>query len=191
MTSAMTRSFFNRIAWLQALTVLAVLLPIAGGGLYVWSVHQRAQSRLTDLEPRYARLAGLVERRADLKTLGVQVGEELARLAYPAAQDVTKAGNDAQQRIRALYADSKLDIISIQVLPARQEDKESKFDRISIDLRVEGDLTGMQNALALLASQTPVVLVDSLALQTIGAVKPASTQRLGGQFNFSVLRLRP
>ena len=191
MTSAMTRSFFNRIAWLQALTVLAVLLPIAGGGLYVWSVHQRAQSRLTDLEPRYARLAGLVERRADLKTLGVQVGEELARLAYPAAQDVTKAGNDAQQRIRALYADSKLDIISIQVLPARQEDKESKFDRISIDLRVEGDLTGMQNALALLASQTPVVLVDSLALQTIGAVKPASTQRLGGQFNFAVLRLRP
>ena len=187
----MTRSFFNRIAWLQALTVLAILLPVAGGGLYVWAVHQRAQSRLADLEPRYARLAGLVEWRADLKALGVQAGEELARLAYPATQDVTKAGNDAQQRIRALFADSKLDVSSIQVLPAKQEDKDAKFDRISIDLRVEGDLTGMQNALALLASQTPVVLVDSLALQTIGAVKPASTQRLGGQFNFSVLRLRP
>ena len=38
--------------------------------------------------------------------------------------------------------------------------------------------------------QTPVVLVDSLSLQTIGAVRPASIQRLGGQFNFSVLRVR-
>ena len=191
MSRPITRPFFNRIAWLQALTVLAILLPIASGGLYAWSVHQRAQSRLADLEPRYARLAGLVERRADLKTLNVQANEELARLAYPAAQDVTKAGNDAQQRIRALFADSKLDVISIQVLPAKQEDKDAKFDRIAIDLRVEGDLTGMQNALALLSSQTPVVLVDSLSVQTIGAVKPASTQRLGGQFNFSVLRLRP
>lgn len=182
----MRRSLLNRIAWLQALTVLVLLLPIAGAALYVWTQHQSVQNRLSDLEPRYARLAGLLERRADLQTLGVQANAQLARLAYPASQDVTQAGNDAQQRIRSLFADSKLDIISIQVLPPKEE---PKFNRIPINLRVEGDLAGIQEALLKLSTQSPVVLVDSLTLQTIGAVKPASIQRLGGQFNFFVLRI--
>lgn len=183
----MKRSFFNRIAWLQALIVLILLLPLAGAGLYVWTQHQRVQNHLADLEPRYARLAGLMERQTDLKTLGIQATAHLSRLTYPASQDVTQAGNDAQQRIRGLFADSKLDIISIQVLPTKEE---GKFDRILINLRVEGDLSGIQDALMKLENQSPTVQVDSLALQTIGAVKPASVQRLGGQFSFSILRAR-
>ncbi len=178
----------SRVAWLQALIILALLFPLVGGALYVYGVHQRAQSRLADTEPRFARLAGLLERQGDMKALVIQGKEQLARHAYPTTQDITQAGNDAQQRIRSLFADSKLEIISIQVLPPKEE---GKFDRISIDLRVEGDLTGLQNALSLLSAQTPSVLMGSMTVQTIGAVRPASTQRLGGQFNFSVLRVRP
>ncbi len=179
---------FTRIAWLQALTVLALLLPLAGAGIYVWTQHQRIQSHLSDLEPRYARLAGLLAHQADVKALSLQASEQLARLTYPASQDVTQAGNDAQQRIRSLFAESKLDIISIQVLPPSKE--ESKFDLIPINLRVEGDMAGIQNSLLMLTRQTPIVLVDNLLLQTIGVVRPASNQRLGAQFNFFVLRIR-
>ncbi len=185
----MSRFQFNRIAGLQALIMAALILPLAGAGLYAWIHHLRIQTHLSDLEPRYARLAGLLERQADLKSLSGKVNEQLARIAYPASQDVSQAGNDAQQRIRSLFAESKLDIISIQVLPPKKE--ETKFDRISIDLRVEGDMAGIQNALVKLASQTPVVVVDSLSVQTIGSVRPASNQRLGGQFNLYVLRVRP
>ena len=183
----MKRALLNRIAWLQALTVLLLVLPLIGASLYVWTVHQRVQTQLTDLEPRYARLAGLLERQADLKALGVQANQQLGRLVYPSSQDVTQAGNDAQQRIRALFADSKLDIISIQVLPPKEE---AKFDRIPISLRVEGDLAGIHAALAKLSAQSPLVLMDSVTVQTIGAVKPASTQRVGSQFSFYVLRVR-
>ncbi len=184
----MNRSAFHRIAWLQALTILVLVVPVAGAGAYVWREHRLSQQRLADLEPRYARLAGLLGKKSELEAMGAQSKEQLARLAYPTTQDVTQAGNDAQQRIRTLFADSKLDIISIQVLlPVKEE---SKFDRIPINLRVEGDLAGLQNALALLSGQSPLVLVDSLSLQTIGAVRPASIQRLGGQFNFFVLRVR-
>lgn len=178
----------SRVAWLQALIILTLLLPMVGGVLYVYGIHQRAQSRLADSEPRFARLAGFLERQGDMKALVIQGKEQLARHAYPTTQDITQAGNDAQQRIRSLFADSKLEIISIQVLPPKEE---GKFDRIFIDLRVEGDLSGLQNALSLLSTQTPSVLMGSMTLQTIGAVRPASTQRLGGQFNFSVLRVRP
>lgn len=183
----MSRLLLNRVVWLQALTMLILLLPLAGAGFYVWSKHQQVQQRLADLEPRHARLQGLLLRQADLKALGVLANEQLARLTYPAVQDVTQAGNDAQQRIRNLFTDSKLDIISIQVLAPPKED--AKFDRIPITLRVEGDLAGIQNALLKLSSQTPTVLVDSLTVQTIGAVRPASIQRLSGQFTLSVLRV--
>jgi general secretion pathway protein M len=185
----MSRSLFNRIAWLQALTVLVLLLPLVGAGLYVWVHHQRIENHLAELEPRYARLAGLLDRQAELKALGVRANEQLAHLTYPASQDITQAGNDAQQRIRGVFSESKLDIISIQVLPPPKE--EAQFDRIPINLRVEGDLVGIQDALLKLSRQSPMVLVDSLSLQTIGPVRPASIQRLGGQFNLFVLRVRP
>lgn len=178
----------NRIVWLQALTVLLLLLPVLGAGVFVWSRHVAVQSLLDTLEPRYARLLGMVEHKAELQTSGLQVREQLSRLAYPAGQDVTQAGNDAQQRIRALFADSKLNVLSIQVLPAKVE---GQFDYIPISLRVEGDLTGMINALSLLASQTPMVVADEVTLQTVGMVLPASAQNLVGQFRFSVRRLHP
>lgn len=186
----MSRVFFNRLVWLQALTVVALLLPLVGGGIYVWRTHQLLQAQLSDVEPRYARLAGLLQRSADLKTLGEQSSAQLSALTYPASTDATQAGNDAQERIRALFADSKLDIVSIQVLPQAKDKNDTPFDRIQINLRVEGEMVGIQNALSVLAGQTPMVWVDNLTLQTIGAVKPASVQRLGGQFNFSVFRVR-
>jgi general secretion pathway protein M len=185
----MSRIHFNRIAFLQMLTVLALLLPVAYGAYYMVTKHQLAQKMLTDLEPRYARHLGLAERQNDLKALAAQVNEQMALLAYPAAQDISQAGNDAQQRIRSLFVDSKLDVISIQVLPPAKG--EGKFDRIPINLRVEGELEGIQNALSSLSKQTPRVTLDSMSVQTIGAVKPASIQHLGGQFNFFVLRARP
>lgn len=168
--------------------MLVLLMPPVGAGFYVWSQHQHVQQQLADLEPRHARLHGLLQRQAELKALGVLANEQLARLTYPAGQDVTQAGNDAQQRIRNLFTESRLDIISIQVLAPPKED--AKFDRIPITLRVEGDLASIQNALLKLSSQTPTVSVDSLSVQTIGAVRPASIQRLSGQFNLSVLRVR-
>jgi len=178
----------SRIAWLQALTVLLLLLPLVAAAWFVITHHASVSKHLEGLEPRYARLLGLSERQTEFQTLEQQAADQLKRLAYPASQDATQAGNDAQQRIRALFADSKLDISSIQVLPSKEA---GLFDRITIDLRVEGDLTGIQNALSLLSAQSPIVVIEDVTLQTIGAVKPASTQRLSGQFIFSVFRARP
>jgi general secretion pathway protein M len=178
-----------RIVWLQVATVLALLLPFVAGGLYVRYHHQRVHGLLTDLEPRHARLSGLMQYQVELEALNGKASEELKRLAYPASQDVTQAGNDAQQRIRGIFVDSKLNVISIQVLPPLKD--ESRFDRVPVSLRVEGDLEGIQSALTKLAKQTPLVLVDNMSIQTIGAVKPASVQRLAGQFGLSVLRVKP
>jgi general secretion pathway protein M len=179
----------TRVLWLQAATLIALLIPVIVAAIYVGGHHQRVFGLLADLEPRYARLTGLVQYKAELEALNVKVTEQLERLTYPSAQDVTQTGNSAQQRIRGLFVDSNLNVISIQVLPAVKDD--SKFDKIPISLRVEGDLAGIQSALTKLSNQTPLILVESLSVQTIGAVKPASIQHLSGQFGLLVLRVKP
>jgi general secretion pathway protein M len=178
----------NRILWLQVITVALLLAALTAFGLYAAAKHDEAQKRLDQAEPRYARLVGLIARREDIGSFSAQVNESISRMAYPSTQDATQTGNEAQQRLRSIFAESKLDIGSIQVLPVKEG---PHFDRIPIQLRIEGDMTGILNALALLATQSPVIGLDNWTLQTVGAVRPASNQRLGAQFNFFVLRSRP
>lgn len=183
----MKRIVFNRVVFLQALTVLLLLVPLFGASYVIWVKHHRLLGIVADIEPRYARLQGLLERRADVLAIDAKAKELLLKLTYPTTQDLAKTGNDAQQRIRSLFADSQLDIISIQVLPGKIE---GKFDRISISLKVEGGMSGIQSALEKLGAQSPVILVDSMTLQTLGMARPASIQKTGGQFIFSVFRIR-
>ncbi len=176
-----------RVVLLQAF-ILAVLLALpAVAARYVWGKHQWAEEQLAQLEPRFARLAGLQQSKDRLASAEASASALLASHVYPASQDAVQVGNDAQQRIRALFADSKLDVASIQVLPPKEQ---APFDRIGVVLRVEGELAGIQNALALLDKQAPTVWVDSVSIQSVGFVKPQSAQRLAAQFSFSVLRVR-
>ena len=172
---------------MQALLLLGLLAPLAGAGYWVWAKHQWAQTQLAQLEPRHARLLGLQNNKDKLAQVDTAAKALLSRQVYPASQDAAQAGNDAQQRIRTIFSDSKLDVASIQVLPAKEQ---KAFDRIPVALRVEGDLVGLQNALALLEAQTPTVWVETLSVQTIGAVKPKSAQKLGAQLSLFVLRER-
>lgn len=167
---------------------LIVLLSIAlGAAAWVWKKHEFLESQIAALEPRHARLLGLKASAEALEQNLSAAKAELARKSYSADQDTTQAGNAAQQQVRTLFTDSKLDVISIQVLPP----KELKFfDRIGILVRVEGDLVGIHNATTLLHAQAPTVWVDNLTIQTVGLVKPKSSQRLAAQFNLSVLRSR-
>ena len=170
-----------------ALTVMVLLMPLLLLGLYVSQKHQWAQEQLNQLEPRYARLLGLRERADDLKSIEANVQNRLRQYVYPSGQEISQAGNDAQQRVRGVFSAAGLDVVSSQVRPPKVE---QDFDRISISVRLEGELLGLQSALAVLPGMTPVVLVDGMSVQTIGLPKPDVPQRLAIQFNLSVLRAR-
>lgn len=183
----MRRTAFNRVVFLQWLTVSVLVGLVFFAAYTVWIKHNRVQGILTDLEPRYARLQGLLDRQADVVAMDAKAKEQLLQLAFPATVDLVKTGNDAQQRIRSLFTDSRLDVVSIQILPGKIE---GEFDRISISLRVEGNLADIQTALGRLAEQSPVIVIDSIMLQTVGAARPSNVQRTAGQFAFSVFRVR-
>ena len=141
----MRRFGFDRVLLLQLMIVVLIVAPVGGAAYYGWMKYQQFQGLLADIEPRYARLLGLLARQNDLQSLGLRVNEHLAQLAFPASLDTAKAGNEAQQRIRSLFTESRLEIISSQVMPPKQE---TDFDRIQINLRAEGDITALRTALS-------------------------------------------
>lgn len=182
----MRRIIFTRVVFFQALTVLLLLGLVGFTSYTVWVKHNRVQGILADLEPRYARLQGLLDHQADLQAMDAKAKETLLQMAFPATQDLAKTGNDAQQRIRSLFADNRLDVIGIQILPGKVE---GDFDRIVIHLRVEGAMSDIQAVLGRLAGQPQAILIDNMSFQAIGAVRPASVQRIAGQFSFSIFRV--
>lgn len=171
-----------------AITLVLLMLPIVLGGWYVTQKHRWAQDRLTELEPRHARLLGMEAKGEELKKTATQARELLTHHVYPASQDVSQAGNDAQQRIRNIFTAAGLDIVSSQVLAPKTE---KSFDRILLSVRGEGQLLALQSALVGLSSQSPTILIEGFSVQTVGVARANVPQRLGAQFNFSVLRERP
>lgn len=177
----------NRTAFFQWLTVLLVLIPLLLLAGFVWQKHDWATNRLAELEPRHARLQGLFAAQAELDA-AVRNSQAIGlKYAYAANLDASQAGNDAQQRIRSAFVDSRNSVESIQVLGSKEVDG---FQRIGVVVQVDGTLPDILEALLKLRAQTPMVLVDSVSLQSTGAVRPASVQRLSGSMNFSVLKVR-
>lgn len=172
-------------------SIFVCLLPFVMAGGYVMHKHQWAQVRLEELEPRYARLAGLKEQQADIGAALERALVMRAQYVYPAVADANQTGNMAQQRVRDILSAAGLQVVSSQVLPAKEE---KGFDRIPLSVRAEGEWLAVQSALAVLGSQTPVILINELDIQIPGGLANLNTKvapRLAATFNLSVLRERP
>ena len=151
-------------------TALLVLLPLIGLGSYVASKHMWAQARLSELEPRFARLRGLDLQREE-------IDESLERAL--------------QQKVRSLLTTAGLTVVSSQVLPAKEE---KGFDRIPLSVRAEGDLLAVDSALAVLNEQLPVMLLTDVEVRNQGSLQVMNEKvapRLSLQMTLSVLRERP
>ncbi len=175
---------------LLALALAVVLLPVAAGAWYVLHKHAWGQERLAQLEPRYARLLGLEAQRPELQAALQRASALRSQYAYPAAQDEAQTGNQAQQKVRDIFSGAGLQVISSQVLPAKEE---KGFDRIPLVVRAEGEILAVQSALAVLGSQQPIIVINELDIQVQGGLANLNLKfapRLSAQFTLSVMRER-
>ncbi len=180
----MTRFSARTVGW-QVAAILLIATPFLVTGVYVWQKHQWATTALAELEPRYARLLGLSAAKDQLDKAVANANTILRMHVYLADLDVTQTGNLAQQTVRAIFSDSQMGIESIQVLEAKDV---GGFQRIEINLRADGNLASLQQALGKLRAQTPTVLINGFSAQSAGVVKPASVQRLNVSLNLSIIK---
>lgn len=171
------------VAW--AMAGVAIL---CSGGYFVFQRHVWAIQQLQDLEPRYARLLGLQKAGPANQKAEQDLQAVVNRFTYPPGLELSKAGNDAQQRIRDAFAKSGLEVLSSQVLAPKQD---RLFERIPVSLRAEGELAAFQSALLLTRTGGPVVMVDSVTVQSIGVFRPEQSPRLAIQLELFVLRAKP
>ncbi|MDX9717165.1 MAG: type II secretion system protein GspM [Thauera sp.] len=167
-------------------TLLAVLLVLVPLVLYVAEKRAWAESRLEEIAPLHARMAGLAQMQDELAAAAEQAERALGQLAYAASVDPTQAGNDGQQRARAAIAEAGMAISSSQVLGANPD---GNFDRIPITIQAEGSLDQLQAALMALAGASPAFGLEQIAIRATGAPGDAA-RGLSCRMTLSVLRRR-
>jgi general secretion pathway protein M len=175
-----------RVIGLLTLLLLVVFMVCGYAAYLVWQKNRWAQTVLSETAPRHARLMGLDAARTNLESALANAQVLRSQLVYPATQDTNQTGNAAQQRVRDILSASGLQVLSSQVLPPASG-KNKEWDRITLAVRTEGDALGLYNALAVLAGQVPVIVINELDVQ-VQLQRPNAPPRLSMQFSLVVLR---
>ena len=173
-------------AWLLAGAALLAALLIAGIG-YVAAKHHQAATVIEQLEPRFARLAGLRADGERLRTTERALSANLARLAYGPEGDPAQAGNSALQQLRTAMSARGLQVASSQVLAARED---GDFLRIGLNLRVEGDLPALRDVLRDMATMSNAPIIFSENTQLTQQPAQGRPNNIIAQLNLFVLKVR-
>lgn len=167
-------------------TILGLLL--LAGGAYVYGKHRQADELLQQVEPRHARLQGLLGSEDQFAAAGQHQDALMAAHAHAPEQDASQVGNSALQQLRNLLTQSGCQVLSSQVLPARDDLPE--FDRIPISLRIEADPQALHQALAAIETSQPAMLITSFNLQINAHRRAGTVPSLAATLSVSVLRRR-
>ncbi len=137
---------------------LLLLLYVAFGLL---GMRGDYQAELERLEPRIARLQGLLDREADVRLAASAVGSDVLDLVYPATDDPGSVAANLQKNVREILAAAGLVVSNSQILPVREQEG---FDSIAIKLTAAGDLPALDTALADLNAYLPLLLIESVEI---------------------------
>jgi general secretion pathway protein M len=176
-------------AWLL-LAALIVIALAAAALTFTLRVHLRATQTLAQIEPRYARISGLLEKQDQITQASQALSASLSQYVYPKDGDASQIGNQVLQKARDLATARDLRVTSSQSQVAKQDNDHPGLDRIAINLRVEGDWNALQGLLADLARQTPAIYQNAVQLtaQGEGRIDAQSPLIVSGQFDLYVLQ---
>jgi len=166
---------------------LLLLALLAWAALFTLSVHGSAASRLAEVEPRHARIAGLLQNNEQIAQSDQALKANLTEYVYPSEEDPGQIGNLALQKVRDIASGHGLRVASSQVAVPREN---KGFDRIGLSLRVEGDWPQLQSLLRDLARQRPVIYSDTVQIGSQGGYAPGRPITVSAQFELYVLKER-
>ena len=149
----------QRTVWICGLTLLLPALVYCKLLFGMLAAYQSAQQEIDRMEPRVARLQGLIDYEEQLREAAVVVDSKVLALVYPTSEDQAAVAAELQTQMRDIFTKAGLSVSNSQVLPVRAQ---GNFDYIGINLTVSGSLPALDEALAGIAAYLPLVLVESL-----------------------------
>ena len=154
--------------------ILPLVLLLYGVGS-LWGQRFEAQRQIDRLEPRLARMLGVLEYEDQLGEAYSAVDTQVLDLAYPLQQKRAAVSADLQKNVLGLVRQAGLGVTNSQVLPPRERDG---FDYIGLKFTVSGELEALNSALEALSGYMPVLLVESIDVWPARAPRgKAATER--------------
>jgi hypothetical protein len=130
----------------------------------LWTQRGDYRDEIGRLEPRIARLSGLIQSEEALRQSAGRVDSRVLDLVFPATEDRATIAAALQQDVRRILTEAGLDIRNSQVLPTREV---AGLDYLTVKLQVTGDLEALDAALEEFANYLPLMLVESLAVTPV------------------------
>lgn len=156
--------------WLMLFAAVAVIvLPLVLMGQTVMQKHEQLQKHLQNVEPRYARLLALEEKKEELSQALEQALKFKAAVLYPSEGDAGQLGNNVQNRLRSIMVKAGVTISSSQVkvdLP----NQEAGDEKVQILISADGTISQIQLALIALKDIQPRVWLDELQISARGSI---------------------
>lgn len=144
------------------LTALVLIGLLGVLGMSLFGAYRAAEGEVERIEPRYARLAGLVASAQELDRALAELTESAARMSYSSSVDLAAAGAQMQQDLRQAAEQAGASVAGSQVLSSGPS---AKPDRISVMLRLDTGLEALRQLLLALERESPRVFVESLSVQ--------------------------
>jgi general secretion pathway protein M len=123
---------------------------------------QGYQAEIDRLQPRVARMAGLIESEEQLRVSAGQLDSQVLNLVYPPTDDSATVSAALQKDVRQIMTDVGLSVTNSRILPVLQEEN---FDRIGLSLTVSGGLDALDAALLAMAAYKPLLLIDAMDIK--------------------------
>lgn len=117
---------------------------------------------VADIEPKYARLAGLVQSEAQLRELEQEGRESLESLVYAASENTNTVATRLQQQARNIFSVAGLEVSASQISRAKQRDG---FIHINIALNADGTLDSLAKAFEEIKQARPKIFVSKVIVQ--------------------------
>lgn len=162
-----------------------VLATLSGGWYFVLQKQSWLTSQIEYIEPRYSRLKGLESELDRIVDAIDKIQMELNKYFIGGVGDQNQIGNDALQRVRKVLESTGFEINSAQVVV---DVKNDGFNKIGLIIKGDSNVNSLMTSMSGINELRPVVIVDSLVVQSTGLSQPHVAQRIVVQMNLSLLR---
>jgi general secretion pathway protein M len=137
---------------------LLLVLSILGD---LWGIRQDYQRQVDRLEPRLARLQGMIESEEQLRTTSGKVTSVMTDLVYPLTDAPASIAATLQTHVRDILTRAGLKVGNSRILPVRVE---QGFEHVGLSLKVSGEISALDEALFELSQYKPLLLVESVEI---------------------------
>lgn len=167
-------------------TALVLVLLLVTGLYLVWERWQKYDAALEAIEPRVARVAGILVARDDIASTLDATRARAAAYAYPHTLDPARVASELQNRVRDVFQGAGMSVQGSQQMPPRSA---PDHQEIALVVNAQGELPQLEAALGKLRSLSPRLRIESITLQPL-IRRPSARQRQVGVTSPQTLSLQ-